>query len=80
VALEVDGDGRAGSIGGQGFHVVRQRAPTFGGAGLVRVAVDDAVLPLVEVGGVGGVGEYVLRGPVDRGAGRDRWLSAALAE
>ena len=44
--------GAAGSPGGAAVCA-------YGGARLVHVATDDALLPLVGVGRVGGVGEYV---------------------
>src|SRR5262249_27563139 len=51
-----------------------------GSARLVHASVDDAGLPFVEAGRVGGVREHILRAAVDLGAGGDGWHSAALGE
>jgi hypothetical protein len=58
--------GEADPAGGQA------PGPDAWGAGLVHVGVENVLLPFTEATRVGGVGEDVLGGPVDVGAGDDR--------
>ena len=66
--VDVGDLGGAGPVGAADAPGGEALVADGGVAGLVHVAVDDALLPLVEAGRVGGVGEHLVGA-----AGRPRW-------